>query len=83
MIYIKLFLTALFWGGTFIAGRQVSQNHGPFTIAFLRFAMASALLLSLTWIKEGRLPRINLEQIGLVILLSENNGVGCHAYGFA
>jgi drug/metabolite transporter (DMT)-like permease len=69
LIYVKLFLTALFWGGTFIAGRQVSQNHGPFTIAFLRFTMASALLLSLTWLKEGRLPGISLGQLGLVILL--------------
>jgi drug/metabolite transporter (DMT)-like permease len=69
LIYIKLFLTALFWGATFIAGRQVSQNHGPFTIAFLRFAMASVLLLSLTWIKEGRLPRVSLRQMPLVILL--------------
>jgi drug/metabolite transporter (DMT)-like permease len=69
VIYIKLFLTALFWGATFIAGRQVSQNHGPFTIAFLRFAMASVLLLSLTWLKEGRLPPVSLRQIPLITLL--------------
>jgi len=69
VVYGKLFLTALFWGGTFIAGRQVSQNLGPFSIAFLRFAMASVLLLSLTRIKEGRLPPIRGWQIPLVLLL--------------
>jgi len=71
LVYGKLFLTALFWGGTFIAGRQVShsQHLGPFTIAFLRFAMASVLLLSLTRIKEGRFPPVTKRQIPLVILL--------------
>jgi len=70
-IYTKLFLTALFWGGTFIAGRQVSQdpNLGPFGIAFLRFAMASILLLALTWMKEGRLPPLSKGQIVPVLLL--------------
>jgi drug/metabolite transporter (DMT)-like permease len=69
VIYGKLILTAIFWGGTFIAGRQVAQDLGPFSIAFLRFAMASLLLLSLTRIKEGRLPRVTLGQLGLVVLL--------------
>jgi drug/metabolite transporter (DMT)-like permease len=69
VVYGKLILTAIFWGGTFIAGRQVAQDLGPFSIAFLRFAMASLLLLSLTRIKEGRLPRVTLGQLGLVVLL--------------
>lgn len=69
VVYVKLFLTALFWGGTFIAGRHVSQHLAPFTIAFLRFAMASALLLSLTWRKEGRFPRLTPGQMMLVVLL--------------
>ena len=69
IVYIKLFLTALFWGGTFIAGRQVAQDLGPFSIAFLRFAMASVLLLSLTRIRAGGLPRVSLGQLLLVTLL--------------
>lgn len=68
-VYVKLFLTAVFWGATFIAGRHVSQDMGPFTIAFLRFAMASVLLLSLTWRKEGRFPRLTWRQLMLVALL--------------
>ncbi len=58
MVYIKLVLTALFWGGTFVAGRQVAGDLGPFSIAFLRFALASVLLLGLARIQEGRLPRV-------------------------
>jgi drug/metabolite transporter (DMT)-like permease len=69
VIYLKLVLTAIFWGGTFIAGRQVAQDLGPFSIAFLRFTMASVLLLSLTRVQEGRFPRVSLGQLVLVVLL--------------
>ena len=37
-IYIKLLLTALFWGGTFVAGRIVSQNVRAFFFDF-RFSL--------------------------------------------
>lgn len=67
--YAKLVLTAVFWGGTFIAGRHVSQHLGPFTIAFLRFATASLLLLALTMGREGRLPPLRPAQIGPIVLL--------------
>jgi len=68
-IYLKLLLTALFWGGTFVAGRLVAQNVGPYSIAFLRFTIASILLLLLTWRIEGKLPRLKKPQIIPVILL--------------
>lgn len=68
-VYGKLLLTALFWGGTFIAGRQVAQNLGPCSIAFLRFALAGAVLLSLTRIQEGRLPSLRRRQLVLIVLL--------------
>lgn len=67
--YVKLTLTAVFWGGTFIAGRHVSQDLGPFTLAFLRFAVASALLLALTGTKERRLPPLRAKEMLPVVLL--------------
>ena len=69
MIYLKLLLTTVFWGGAFIAGRFVSQNVGPFSIAFLRFAIASAFLLLLTWKIEGRLVPLKMSQLLPVVLL--------------
>jgi drug/metabolite transporter (DMT)-like permease len=68
-IYLKLLLTALFWGGTFVAGRLVTQNVGPYSIAFLRFTIASILLLLLTWRIEGKLPKLKKPQILPVVLL--------------
>jgi drug/metabolite transporter (DMT)-like permease len=69
-IYIKLLLTALFWGGTFVAGSRVARDlDSPFTAAFLRFALASILLLALTRAKEGRFPPLGRGQMVLVVLL--------------
>ena len=68
-IYIKLILTTLFWGGTFVAGKLAAENVGPFSIAFLRFAIASALLATLAWRIEGGLPALKKSQIIPVILL--------------
>jgi drug/metabolite transporter (DMT)-like permease len=43
--YIKLLLMAIFWGGTFVAGRTLAQTVGPFAAAFFRFAIASGFLV--------------------------------------
>jgi len=69
MIYIKLILTAVFWGGTFIAGRFIAPNIGPFSGAFLRFVFASALLVMIIYLHEGGLPRLNPRQAVLAVLL--------------
>ena len=67
--YVKLLLTALFWGGTFVAGRIVSQHVAPFSTAFLRFAIASVFLLLLTWKLEGALPKLNKSQVMALVVL--------------
>ncbi len=69
MTYFKLLLTALFWGGTFIAGRVVSQHIPPFSAAFLRFAIASIILLMVLRQLDGRLPPVKRNQILPLLLL--------------
>jgi len=44
-IYLKLFSMALVWGGTFIAGRLVAGSLGPYAASFLRYALASVVLV--------------------------------------
>ncbi len=75
--YLKLWLTAMFWAGAFIAGKHVAQHLGPLAIAFLRFAMASVLLLAMLWHHHGRLPRLNRTQFLAVLLLG---ATGVFAY---
>ena len=67
--YIKLLLMAIFWGGTFVAGRSLAQTVGPFAAAFFRFAVASAFLVILLKKAEGRLSWPAKNQIVPVILL--------------
>jgi drug/metabolite transporter (DMT)-like permease len=69
LIYLKLLLTAIFWGGTFVAGRSLVQNVGPFSAAFFRFAVASVFLVALTWKMEGKLAVLKSSQILPVLLL--------------
>ncbi|MHC4691602.1 MAG: DMT family transporter [Planctomycetota bacterium] len=68
-VYLQLILTALFWGGTFIAGKSVAKNLGPFSIAFLRFATASIFLIFATWKTERKFPPLRKRQFLFVILL--------------
>ena len=69
LIHIKLLLTAIFWGGTFIAGRALSDHVAPFSAAFLRFVIASIPLLILTYRMEGRFPPIQKEKLFYLLLL--------------
>lgn len=69
VIYTKLFVTAILWGGTFIAGRIVARDVGPFSAAFLRFAIASVFLLFITFKIENRLPPVKKGQVIPLILL--------------
>ncbi len=79
MVQIKLLLTAIFWGGTFIAGRVVAREIEPFTAAFLRFAFASLFLLIITWKIEDQFPRIDGRSLLLLTVLGLS---GIAAYNF-
>jgi len=69
VIYLKLFLTAVLWGGTFVAGRIVAQEVEPAAGSFLRFAVASLLLVAIIWQVEGRLPIPSRKQMIPLLLL--------------
>jgi drug/metabolite transporter (DMT)-like permease len=68
-IYLKLFLTAMCWSGTFIAGRLLAGEVSPLSASFLRFLIAAVLLLLLTHRTHGCLPRPSGRQLmGLTVL---------------
>ena len=78
-VRVKLFLTAIFWGGTFIAGRMVTAHMGPFSAAFLRFFIASLFLLLFTWRSEGKLSTLTKRQMWSLTLLGLS---GIFTYNF-
>jgi drug/metabolite transporter (DMT)-like permease len=79
IVYSKLTLTAVLWGGTFIAGRILAEDVAPFSAAFLRFVLASIILFALLLKGEGQLPHVTAKQIISLILLGMS---GIFAYNF-
>lgn len=69
IIYAKLFLTAVIWGGTFVAGRILAGEVGPFSASFLRFAAASFFLFLFAAKCFGRLPVLERGQFFTVFVL--------------
>lgn len=67
--YLKLLLMALFWGGTFIAGRLLAQSVGPYAGAFLRFAVASTCLAVVMLKMERHPARPTGRHIALILLM--------------
>ena len=68
-VYLKLMGTAFFWGGTFVAGRMVAQQMGPYSASFMRFAAASLMLLAVVWRVENKLPRPGANDLLPLILM--------------
>lgn len=69
LLALKLVMVAALWGGTFIAGRILAQSLPLMTAAFGRFFVASILLVIVAVKMEGKLPRLNREQLLLTAVL--------------
>lgn len=69
IIILKLFLTTIFWGGTFVAARMVAQHVGPYSASFLRFFTAALFLVAIIIRQEGRLPLLKRDQVVPAVLL--------------
>ena len=70
VLYLKLVLTAVFWGGTFIAARAAAPYSGPASAAFLRFAVATAFLAAFVLKSDGKMPLLHRGQILPVAMLA-------------
>jgi drug/metabolite transporter (DMT)-like permease len=81
VIYIKLLLMSLLWGGTFLATRVASQFVTPFQGAFLRFLIAATGLVIVFLFSKQRFPKWNLNSFLLTILMSFS-GIIAYNYFF-
>ena len=81
--YLKLLLTAFFWGGTFIAGRVVSTSIDPYAAAFVRFTIAAVFLLFLIRVQEGKLPCLSWKQFGFMIALGMSGVFAYNVFFFS
>jgi drug/metabolite transporter (DMT)-like permease len=67
--YIKLLLTSVCWGVTFIAGKNLAQHVGPLTGAFLRFLVACVFLTALMLRQEKKLIRPGRNNLLMLFLM--------------
>jgi drug/metabolite transporter (DMT)-like permease len=81
-IYLKLTAMTVIWGGTFIAGRSVVQTVGPFSVAFCRYAIATLLLLLLSFKLEGGLPRLRQHHVLPIVMLGLSGIFAYNAFFF-
>ena len=80
--YLKLLMTAIFWGGTFISGRMLADSVPPFSAAFFRFLFAAVCLYLLVVRREGKIPRLARPQILPVVLLGLTGVFAYNAFFF-
>jgi len=80
MLHLKLTIMALLWAGGFIAGKNIADQAGPFTISFLRFFVATVVLVVLVYKKE-QFQKIRANQL-MCIACAAFFGEFCYNYLF-
>jgi drug/metabolite transporter (DMT)-like permease len=82
-VYFMMVLAALFFGGTFSAGKLASEESGPLTAAFFRFLISMALLLPLLKASQGSfLPKGGSPRVWILLGLSTLTGLVLYNYFF-
>lgn len=76
MPYLLLTLTTLFWAGNFVLARAIHLEMQPFTLAFLRWALALLLILPWWLPRAWRLRAVLRAQLP-VLVLQGVLGVAC------
>ncbi|GFK92654.1 4-amino-4-deoxy-L-arabinose-phosphoundecaprenol flippase subunit ArnE [Fundidesulfovibrio magnetotacticus] len=77
---VKLFATAVIWGGTFIAGRMLGPEIAPLSASFLRFVAANLFLVPLWLLTEGRPKRPDTGTALLVLGLGATGVFGYNVF---
>jgi len=81
--YFYLTMAAVFWGGTFVAGRQLAPLLDPYAAAFLRFFLASILLSAWLYWQLGRFPRVTARQLLALTMLGATGVLAYNLLFFA
>lgn len=83
LLYIKLVLVTLFWGGTFLTGQITSKAISPVLGAFGRYAVASIYLIVMLVLREGKWPRPNWKQALLIAAAAATGIVAYNLFFFS
>jgi drug/metabolite transporter (DMT)-like permease len=67
--YLKLLVTMVIWGGTWVAARVVVQEVAPLAAAVWRFFFSAVTLTALVLLAHGGLPRLSRRELKQVLAL--------------
>ena len=70
-----LIILSLFWGGSFFFVEIALRDFEPFTLVFLRIAIAASILVGAVYLSGKRLPRSFKTWLGYLILGLLNNAI--------
>lgn len=79
LVYVMLVAVMFFWGGTWPVGRLLAQEMPTSCAAFLRFSVASIILLAMIGIKDRKLWR---PPVGALLPLIFLGATGIFGYSF-
>lgn len=82
IVYFQLILVVFSWGGAFTAAKIALQELPPFTVATLRFALATLILIPILWRQEGLVRKINRQDYFWFVLLGLTGVFGYNALFF-
>lgn len=68
--YMLLVVATFIWGGNFVIGRAVSDQIPPYTLSFLRWLLASCILLPFTWKKIKAEYHAWIRRLPIILILS-------------
>jgi drug/metabolite transporter (DMT)-like permease len=74
--YLFLTLTAVFFGGTWVAGKLGVESIPPLTLAAFRFSLASLLLFAWVTRLPARPPRATVRDLPLILALGSTAVAG-------
>lgn len=81
-VYLLMILTALFWAGAFVGGKIAVAEFPPFTLTFIRFLIATAILIPLMLRLEPGGWRIARADIPAVVFLGLSGMAAYHVLFF-
>jgi len=83
-IYLLMFISTWFWAGAFVAGKYCAPYIPPFTLVFLRFLMAAAVLkAAMETVPIEKKYKMQKGDIKLQIILGALGMFGYHVLFFA
>ncbi|MDD3266864.1 MAG: DMT family transporter [Burkholderiales bacterium] len=81
--YIKLIIAIIGWAGVYHSAHYLAHHSDIYGLAFIRYFLASVILVSIIWFKRGYLIKItDFKKHYKILILLGTFGIGIYNIGF-